>query len=1127
MPMISMGLGYELSPHLSSDDLFMIRKSNMPARPYLSQNAIQFAVMYTLRDIVGTLNLWGLSGNDLIDDLMFRRGKNLEKRIKDAGHHIEECGELQKIIKDMESDASIYFEETICGGERCMIPMLVIKQRTIYEKTLDMCGITGTNIHIKTQAPSTIDEVTLAAQMQQRPLDADQYDVGNSLYTPYRKEDLSKTGIHIDANEQLTISGSDFYSDNDINIVGKRLLKLCSKLKRISTEHDFHDDLTLQNFVCKGKINILVDGVLQKEAINCCAGVSMDFKADHTYDLYLDAQSSHSTSVKNDSGFSNITTYSSKAYTSHYGILRDDDFANRHGLPSDPSQGSVNSTSKKMDVYAPSFDASVVNITTTEGGFHAHAVTDFNASHVHRVDKGFGYRDEDIRYNQTVSSRGLHMQQKGARLNINSASHVTLEAVQADNVNVKMLAGELRLLLGKTVSEYFDHSMSKDMAWMSGHTKHIENTQYHEDGIKHLTVEGADRIVVEVQDCVKDIYDRMIVLDGTPIETIVCENTEKLLKDEKYSKPGAGLLLLAAIGAALATFGAASSLGGVVAQSASLGTTITVQNVTTFVLSTTGTMTSGAVAGATMAAASTFATALVANQMNVKDTLRDVFSRQGLKNFVIGAVAGGALAGLGCIPADGAAATTLDANIAAAATDPSLAESLFKNAGLKFGEIPSVLSKCALNQSAFFFPTTSMAANIMAKNTAAKEGIVAGLLQKLPEYTKLSMANFMVKTTTEVLVEKQSLAHALQSTWPSALAHLVQCTLASQIGDAYQNNPNMGLILHDMTHFGAGFCGGLISSKGDLGCAALSGLGAMISEHIAESLTSTHAFDVRTAHALAEMIPVLFSIPFDLNENQLSHFNNGSKIALEYNHGAHSDGKKDNSQQDEEEDGEVPGLTIQGRSDVIQRDGQHNPPSLIDMVNANVSERVSELDKIYQPRPLSPTTLRHAKRVADLENHIHKMESLGAGGSLHDYMRLTHAREEYEKRVEFKQKIYQNQDMANYAQKNPARATAFVVGGGLVLASTAMTGGTLPSILAACGMGATGVGLVTAANGGNARDIRDAVLLGGMPASQLRFLVPARLGVSAFGLWEENNTLVNGGLIATGSGVLLKGKTAA
>ncbi len=604
-PVITVGLGGELAPKFSAQDIFLIRKSQNETRPYLSDAAMQFATLHSLRDIAGTLNLWGLSGNDLIDDLVLKRGKNLENRIIAAGHQPEESLVLRKLIADMETDASIFFEEECRHGECCIVPIMLIKQRTIMKKALEMCGITGQELEITIEKPSTLEEVVIAAQDQHQPLDATQYDVLEQKQTKERSvlcesdhlSDLSQlnTGIHIQAQSELSMVGCALTSDKHIYLESKGLLSLSSKTKRKQQYNGYQDEVIRQSFEAQDEIIIASDTAIAMKAITAeSKNGDIYTQAPVIMDEALDVHAMRQYENYDNFDPIHIEENSNKPVTSEFNA----------------EKGNVNISAidGALLMSAPKIKAKIIELCATQGVTIQDVYQSFSRETHQQIDGGFFGTDKDIQtFYQSVKSQGASFD--GLLKIHNESGDVNLTNISAGIIEVETYNGVVNLFLGKEMETYMRCEKEKSLVWQSNRVDGYEAKRFSESQFEKLTVLSPSDVHVQlVKGKTSDILNRIALNGGV----LTSEFLEELHKETHIHQEGptAALAIIVAIAATFATMGAGSYLAGMAATASGSGTVVTGAAYTAAAANGSllaGSALSGAMAGSSAIAASTAA----------------------------------------------------------------------------------------------------------------------------------------------------------------------------------------------------------------------------------------------------------------------------------------------------------------------------------------------------------------------------------------------------------------------------------------------------------------------------------------------------------------------------------------
>jgi hypothetical protein len=140
------------------------------------------------------------------------------------------------------------------------------------------------------------------------------------------------------------------------------------------------------------------------------------------------------------------------------------------------------------------------------------------------------------------------------------------------------------------------------------------------------------------------------------------------------------------------------------------------------------------------------------------------------------------------------------------------------------------------------------------------------------------------------------------------------------------------------------------------------------------------------------------------------------------------------------------------------------------------------------------------------------------------------AEQAFHDRLVEKQGNYSNYRAAVYAKDHPGQVLAYTAGGAAILASMVTTGGLATAAL----LGGGGGALIELGNKGGSiqsvqdvKDIGKATLLGAIPGAKLRVMLPVAAGVTAAGLYCNDDMLTYGGGAAGGVGLLGKGVSVA
>ena len=609
----------------------------------LTDEALKFTVMFVLSDVLGTLNVGGHCGDDLLSRL-FKKAKTIEKQLKkegelitqDAFHSFHE-GMIYSVIEEI-------------AGEMLRIPKMLVTPEMVNPYGNTSGAITGVELDLEfrdgVEGRPTLHAVSpiLEKRTTGRVLEEDDDEDDNPISK--MRPDLKL----IVEDGPISMTEGLVKSDGKVKIETKK----SGDIGLTSTVVEGEDDVVLQS---AGNMTV---------ASTASRTVQGENYADRAHQTSVKSRKGHLlVEAQLDTFFKGTNTYSKKGTTfKGNGRLVDETLA----LASKTvTREGKNWTSDIYTVKQPSVHVSDGHITETYQGHVDHVATHFvvpkdkevlifgfegvtahedhntheHASHREKEKSGwFGRGSTSDFQSQSATSIGMKVTGGTAKV-ISGVGDIVLENVHfaVDRTTLTVIDDACKVLI-KPGTNYFSSAFSgksADMFWQTMTARTVQSQTYSDsqfDG--ELTIEAREAIVTQVCGRTLAFMDRIQIKDGK----ISLEYVHELydVKEKGCSGPTAALSAVIAIAA---TMTAVISGGATMAANAAV-------SASGFAAGTMGASVISAMgyAGFSALCAQT-AMALAQNRGDPLKSAQAVFQKDSLKAIAIAMGSAGVIAGLG------------------------------------------------------------------------------------------------------------------------------------------------------------------------------------------------------------------------------------------------------------------------------------------------------------------------------------------------------------------------------------------------------------------------------------------------------------------------------------------------
>jgi hypothetical protein len=689
-PMITVGLTRDLPYKFSPDILYQMQQDSMP-RPYLSSEALHHAILISLRDFVHSVNLCGVSIEDLVD-VKFARGHANMQRLIEGGHSLNDILAIRKAFAGSENSIAFYNEPQEINGELTLVPIMFIPQALMLQEAKKVCGISGATVDLNLgSTPSglasrsegcdvsskdtkkILDDKDVLSLHASRQKALGKSAVDDEALADLRKlttdnEALKSGGTRFWSKSDLAIRGGDFTSDSFIRTHSDGILSLHSKSKNVQTSQGNMDVPILLKMDAKGSIVntssrlLHIMGAVMSGAADEHSEFAVRNEAPAVIDEALEQMEMRQYVQGHHDGDIDVTEHFSRPLTSIY-VAKKDQNGNQAPL-------FFNSTHGPLIMAAPHFDAA---ITKLRG--HGIKLLDVHNQHSRQtkqhVDGGTFGNDKYIQtmYMSSISrgpssSGDLEFESLGGDVEVTN--------IRCGKITASIYDGVMKIFLGVNSESYVRMEKEKSIVWKSQRVDGHESKTYSESEFKELIMKTpSDVHVQQVRGKTTELLNK-IHLNGGHITQEFLDEVYKETHD-KVEGPTAALAIIVAIAITIATYGAGAYLGGAAAGAS-------------------GTTTAATTAGFATAEAAT--ASITAAQTAVGST---VLSGSALSGAAFGS---GITAGVTGTAATGFAATTLSysaGGMMIAGMGQAAAASLFASGGLALLNAKGDLDKAARN----------------------------------------------------------------------------------------------------------------------------------------------------------------------------------------------------------------------------------------------------------------------------------------------------------------------------------------------------------------------------------------------------------------------------------------------
>ncbi len=634
-------------------------------RHFLSSICLEYVFMDMCANVLSGLNIYGHSGNSLIQHLQ-ERGKKAEKLLLEQGLNVHSESQMQKFAESF--GGFIYFQPldiviVDTNGEEIIqtvqSPVVMITQDMILSAAQQsIASITGQSLEID------VDQLILDGSV-----------IHSSVSVSVPSKNI-KTHVRVRGN--FDGKSAKIHSDGttDLHIGGDAKVTTQTSGAKVS-KHSSDELENVSKISGNQRLNMRVEGNEQLGHV------------------VFQSQNEIQRTVLGDS--INIPDVVERHETHHHGDTTiTHHFLNHYSkIVSAPCvQELFGSHVSMMNVK---YDTQELEITIA-GDFVLATANDSQETTIRTEDEGW--------FSTSISQtkRGSSSS-KGNRFNVTQrlslkvlGQDVYLQQTEVRSKIAEIYAPFARILFAQGVHQTWHSSFESDSSWIwnSGSTDQSRRQNFissrssnrikvtaekvtferiADTGTQRQTFsfqEIDQKVVQSIDEPLQRFMDQIDIDSGKPIDFIALKELYESTSDS-YSRPGAGLMIAVGIAATFLTAGAAAYAGGYVAGSAGMTQTVAATTAattgltntgmmagmtaatagstalaagTTLTLSTAGSMTAAMVSAGITAFSATAATSLLNAQGNPLEALKSLFSKQTLKTMTRSIFAAATLYGL-------------------------------------------------------------------------------------------------------------------------------------------------------------------------------------------------------------------------------------------------------------------------------------------------------------------------------------------------------------------------------------------------------------------------------------------------------------------------------------------------
>lgn len=633
---------------------------------FLSAACLEYTFMDMCAKLLSGLNIDGLSGSSLIENLQ-SRGKQAERLLSDQGINVHSETQMQKFAESF--GGFLYYQPLIVSytntnGEETetivQSPFIMITQDMINNAARQsFASVTGQSLDIDVDQLIMSDSVIASQTKYQAP----------SIVRP-----TSRSHTHITIQRDFTAESAKIHSAGTTHLHVGGNAKMTTKTSGAKVSSTSSDRLQHASQISGDeRLNMRVEGQeqlghvvfqSQNEIQRTVLGDSINIP---------DVVERHETHHHGD------TTISHR-YKNHYSKIVEAPRV-QELFGSDVVMTNIKYDVQELDI-------------TIAGNLALTTANDIHETTVRTEDEGWLSTSISQTTRGSSSSMGNRMNAT-QRLNLKVLGQdVYLQQLDIQSKMAEIYAPFARILFAQGVHQTWHSCFESDSSWIwnSGSMTQSQRQTFTSNRSNTRIKVTADKVTFErildtgtqkqtfsfqeiqqkllenVDGPLEKFLSKLDIESGNPIDFMALKELYESTSDS-YSRPGSGLIIAVGIAATYLTAGAASYAGGYFAGStgmtqtvaataattglgsagmtaATAGSTATLAAGTTLTLSTAGSMTAAMVSAGITAFSATAATSLLTSKGNLLEASKSLFSKQTLKSMTRSIFAAGTLYGL-------------------------------------------------------------------------------------------------------------------------------------------------------------------------------------------------------------------------------------------------------------------------------------------------------------------------------------------------------------------------------------------------------------------------------------------------------------------------------------------------